>query len=164
MSVAQVSFLYAHLSWCVLWLLLTTMIGVGSFCVLVNVSHPGFSFLHTSLLMCSVAAADHHDGGWLLLCFITCQSPRFLFSTHISVDVFCGCCWPPWLGLAPSVFYWVSVHLLRKTGGIRVLMRTFRPSWNKARGWGERVLCLSLLEQSMSWRHRQENTNQNLWV
>ena len=46
---------------------------VCPFCVLLSV---GLS-LYTSLLVCSVVAAGHHDSCLPLLCFIKCSSPRY---------------------------------------------------------------------------------------
>jgi len=85
--------LYRHMCWSVLWLLLTTMTGHIPFCVLLNGTR--FSSIPTYVLICSVTAADHHD--W--------ASPLLWFIKWESVDLFCGCCWPPWLGISPSVTY-----------------------------------------------------------
>ena len=102
LEVAQVLF-YRHVCWFVLWLQVATMTGFGPFCVLSIRSHPG-SFRQTCLLVCSVSAGGHHSWVWASLCLIDQTSPRFV-STDVFVDLFCGCGWPPWLGLAPSVFY-----------------------------------------------------------
>ena len=63
---------------CALQLLFATMICLGSFFIVLNTNHPGFSFLCMCVLWCSMAPMCRHDLFWLL--FIGYKPPRvFVF-------------------------------------------------------------------------------------